>query len=281
MPAGSQLFVQLPAPAAIVDAFDIGRQGVAAADGPEESDYILAGRFTSRHLSYAWVRPSVKKSDRRKTGLPLRTRWTRGRDPIPQLRDAVAQLRRIHSWNILESPPAMRFPYRLAIRRAHGGELARGSVIGDEAYELVLQVRTMPLPANVPARFIYAFAIDSCGKSTLLFPPSSSGSVENHLPPSPPPTEIDLGETSAFEAARPYGVDTYFLLSTDEPLPDPSILDWDGVRAPASTAPQPLQQFLALTASGTRSGSLLTPASWSIEKAVYESLAPRTTKSRR
>jgi hypothetical protein len=101
------------------------------------------------------------------------------------------------------------------------------------------------------------------------------------LPPSPPPTEIDLGETSAFEAARPYGVDTYFLLSTDEPLPDPSILDWDGVRAPASTAPQQLQQLLALTASGTRSGSLLTPASWSIEKAVYESLAPRTTKSRR
>jgi caspase domain-containing protein len=279
MPAGSQLFVQLPAPAATVDALDIGRQGVAAADGAEDADYILAGRFTSHHLSYAWVRPSVKKSDRRKTGLPLRTKWIRGRDPTPMLRDAVAQLRRIHSWNMLESPPAMRFPYQLAIRRAHGGDLARGSVIGEEAYELVLQVRTMPLPANVPARYIYAFAIDSCGKSTLLFPPAGSGSVENRFPQSPPPTEIDLGDTSAFEAARPYGIDTYFLLSTDEPLPDPSILEWDGVRG-TSAGRNALEQLLTLTASGTRSASLLTPASWSIEKSVYESLAPHTTKSR-
>jgi hypothetical protein len=279
---GETLFVQFPVPVALIDALAV--DGVEKAARPEEADYVLVGRFTGRHLSFAWLRPSVKTSDRRKTGLPLRTAWVaerrnkkRLRDTAPFLREALLRLRKIHGWLLLESPPGDRFPYQLAARRARDGTLARAdAIIGDEKYELVLRVISLPLPAKIPKRYIYAFVIDSSGKSTLLFPPPGSGSVENHFQPSGADTEIALGEESAFEASAPYGVDTYFLLTTEEPLPDPSILEWDGVRA---VKPQtPLETLLMQTSAGTRSISIATPSRWSIAKTIYESLPPHTTK---
>ena len=279
---GSTLFVQFPAPGALVDR--IAAEGVEQAT-PEDADYVLAGRFTGHHLSYAWVRPSVKKSDRRKTGLPLRTSWiaerknnSRMRDVAPTLRSALLTLRRIHGWQLSESPPSDRFPYQLAARRARDGMLVTdgGAIIGGDKYELVLRVRSQPLPANIPKRYVYAFVVDSNGKSTLLFPPPSAGSVENHLQPAATETEIALGEPSAFAASPPYGVDTYFLLTTEVPLPNPSILEWDGVRAPDALTP--LEQLLL---QPTRALGVAVPTKWSIVRTTFESLAPHATKAAR
>jgi caspase domain-containing protein len=277
---GSTLFVQFPAPGALVDR--IAAEGVEQAATADEADYVLAGRFTGRHLSYAWIRPSVKKSDRRKTGLPLRTAWiaerknnSRLRDTAPTLRAALLTLRRIHGWQLIESPPSDRFPYQLAARRARDGMLVTdgGAIIGGEKYELVLRVISQPLPAHIPKRYLYAFVIDSNGRSTLLFPPPSAGSVENHFQPTD--TEIALGEPSAFAAGPPYGIDTYFLLTTEEPLPNPNILEWDGVRAPE--AHTPLEQILL---QPTRALGVAVPTKWSIIKTTFESLAPHAKAAR-
>jgi hypothetical protein len=275
---GSTLFVQFPAPGALVDI--IAAEGVEQAATPEDADYVLTGRFTGRHLSYSWVRPSVKKSDRRKTGLPLRTAWiaerknnSRLRDTAPTLHAALLTLRRIHGWQTIESPPSDRFPYQLAARRARDGMLVTdgGAIIGGEKYEFVLRVLSQPLPAHIPKRYVYAFVVDSNGKSTLLFPPPSAGSVENHFQPAATDTEIALGDASAFGASPPYGVDTYFLLTTEEPLPNPTILEWDGVRAPEALTP--LEQLLL---QPTRAIGAAVPTKWSIIRTTFESLAPHT-----
>ena len=285
LPAGSSLFVQFAAPVALIEAIGTDKQGVACTDRPEAADYVLVGRYTTHHLSYAWLRPGVKRSDRRKTGLPLRTKWIPQRrndeafrNTAPLLRDLIAPLRKVHAWNILDSPSGARYPYEIAIRRARDGEMARDSVTGGEKYVLVLRVRSLPMPQHVPQRYIYAFVVDSNGKSTLLFPPPESGSVENRFPLLAPDDEIELGDVSAFEAAAPYGVDTYFLLSTDEPLPDPMILEWDGVRGPRNQQPTPLEEILQLTSSGRRSISLPTPLSWSVDKTFYESMPARAQR---
>lgn len=279
---GSTLFVQFPAPAALVD--HIAAEGVEQAASPEVADYVLTGRFTGHHLSYAWVRPSVKRSDRRNTGLPLRTAWiserknnSRLRDTAPTLHAALLTLRRIHGWQLIESPPSDRFPYQLAARRARDGMLvtAGGSIIGSEKYEPVLRVLSQPLPAHIPKRYVYAFVVDSNGKSTLLFPPSSAGSVENHFQPAATETEIPLGGPSAFTASPPYGVDTYFLLTTEEPLPNPTILEWDGVRAPGALTP--LEQLLL---QPTRAIEVAVPVKWSIVRTTFESLAPHAKAAR-
>ena len=101
---------------------------------------------------------------------------------------------------------------------------------------------------QTPARYYYVFAIDSHGKSYLVFP--KSGSVENRFSGKEP--EIALGAPSAFSVLPPYGNDMFVLLSTEEPLPNPSILEWDGIRSARKL--------------------LTTP--WSIERLTLPSAAP-------
>lgn len=287
IPAGSSLFVQFPVPSALIDGIAIGpgtdREGIVQSAQAIGADYVLAGRYvpSSRRLEYAWVRPGVKSADRHKTGLPIRTDWVFEnerdqtlRDSVVSLREDLLRLRRIHGWLLLTSPGESRFPYRLGVRRRRDARFVKGPpfVSGDESYELVLQ--TASPTAHIAPRYVYVFIIDSYGKSFLAYP--RWGSVENRLPaPGRAPAEIPLGDAGSFNVLPPYGIDTYFLLTTEVPLTDPWILEWDGVRSRSVESPAPLEELLMLTASGTRAGKLVTPAGWSLDKYVFESLPPR------
>jgi hypothetical protein len=302
MTPGSTLFVQLPAPAAVVDNISVGpgtdREGIAPVEDADEADYILIGRFTGRILEYAWMRPAIRKMDRRKCGLPVHSHWntlssavsqaeTSQRDLILSLRDDVLRLRKIRAWHLLESPPESRSPYHLAIRREKDGEIVHDAVMGGEQYSLLLRAQT-PMPARVAPRFVYVFCIDSFGKSVLLFPSGAMGSVENHLPLAPqpgdmtayPPAEIALAGSS-MRVQAPYGVDTYLLLTTDEPLPNPEILQWDGVRGALGEQHTALEELIVLTGDESRSVLSVTPASWSLERLVCESVPQRTSKRKK
>ena len=236
VPRGASLFVQFPPPASLAREFPA--DGIIAAARPEEADYILVGRYAARTLSYAWVRPGTRPADAAKSGLPSRTAWTTS---AATLRQAVLRVRRIHAWLILESPPGARAPYRLALKRTNGAAVTGNTLIGGEHYRLALR----PAPVrSTGRRFVYGFVIDSDGAGTLLFP--HGGSVENDVAGEPP----DLVE---FAVGPPYGLDTYVLLITDEPLPNPWVLTWEGVR-----------------------GSVLaTTSAWTIERAIFESVPPR------
>ena len=292
LPTASSLFVQLPAPAALLEGLDVSiRDGIDPTTRAEEADYILVGRLSNGRLEYAWMRPSMKASDRRAVALPVRTAWIADtpRNSAATLSDAVVRLRKIQAWNDLDSPPEARFPYRFSLRRerddAWAGECV---VIGGEKYEIVLRAKT-PLPAHIRPRYVYGFTIDSHGQSILLYP--RSGSVENRFPlpapkqtapkqiAPPPPTEIPLGVAGTFEVTPPYGVDTYFLLTTDEPLPNPWILEWDGVRALLPRPRTALEEVLLLTASGRRGRMRPTLSTWSIERAFFQSVPPRQAKN--
>jgi hypothetical protein len=228
---GSSLFVQFPPPAGVAT------EGVAVVVArPEDADYVLAGRYVSGTLSYAWVRPAMRRADRRRSGLPVRTAWVRS---ATALHEAVLGLRRIHAWLVLESPPRTPSPCRLALRR-NGAFVEDGTLLGDQQYELVLRAIE---PAQRP-RYVYVFVIDSDGAGTLLYP--LDGSVENRF-------SVAESVLGSFAVAPPYGIDTYVLLTTEEPLPSPWILTWEGVRGElqATTAP------------------------WSIERLFFESVPPR------
>lgn len=238
IPRSSSVFVQLPAAAMQIE------PGIELASSVETADYVLVGRYSAGKVSYAWVRPLARATDR--GGMPARTAWT---PQIDKLAEAARQLRRIHGWLHLQSPPATAFPYRLAVQRNRDRAIVTGPLIKGERYSIVL--RAASRPAEVPPRFVYVFTVDGHGRSILLYP--RTGSVENRVPPPSRPASIPLGEASAFDVAPPLGTDTYFLLSTDEPLPNPWILEWDGVRVP---------RFASL-------------AAWSVEKVVFESVQSR------
>jgi uncharacterized caspase-like protein len=291
--AGSSLFVQLPAPAPLISGitsgFDTSAQNIDRVKSPGEADYVLAGRYakSSRSIEYAWVRPGMRAQDRRKTGFPARTDWIAAnerhpamRNAVSSLRDAAMRLRRIHGWLALDSPPHTRSPYRLALRRLRDGRLLTDRIVtGGDSYEIVLRAAS-PL-GRVARRYVYVFVIDSHGKSFLVFP-QTTGSVENRFPlGSSAPSEIPLGQAGSFRVTKPYGMDTWFLLTTEVPLSYPWILEWDGVRTRSPESPTPLEQLLMLTAAGERSGLLVSPENWSIEKLVLESVPPRESARRR
>jgi hypothetical protein len=280
------LFVQLPAPAQLVD--EIGSvDGVEITDDSRAADYVLTGRLAHDGVEYAWVRPSVTAADRTRSILPLRSAWIDGERAFA-LRDSIVQLRRVQGWQELRSPAASAPPYRLAVRRAVDGALVDdGRLLGSTRYELVLRERRRTSDEPVFARYVYAFVIDSDGSSVLLFPSPETGSVENLLPvtltPAQPlrqaPAEIRLVGARPFVIGEPYGLDTYFLLSTGEPLPSLASLEWRGVRAASagSARKSPIEELLAQTLAGTRGPDepIRTPPDWSIDKVIFESVSPR------
>jgi hypothetical protein len=233
LPRRSSVFVQFPPPALK----ELSADGIAAAARAEDADYVLVGRFSAGELSYAWVRPAATRADDAGSALPPRTAWTTS---AAKLRESVIRLRRIHAWLLLESPPGVRPPYRMVLERADGTAVTGNTLTGGEHYTLAL------VPTRVRAagrRFVYAFVIDSDGTGTLLFP--RDGSVENDVTGGAP-------ELTKFAVGPPYGIDTYVLLITDEPLPNPWVLTWEGIRA-----------------------GLLASSEWTIERAVFRSVRPR------
>lgn len=135
------------------------------------------------------------------------------------------------SWDHIEPTTETPAPYRLELRPARAG----GAL-----HDLILRPDS-PLPASVPPRHYYVLRIDGKGRSVLVYP--RSGSVENRFPLGEPAPELVLGSV---EIARR---ETFFLLSTEEPLPNPWILESVmPARPPAAAA-----------------------AGWSLEKVVYDS----------
>ncbi len=279
IPRGASLFVQIPASPALVKAIDIGpgtdRASIESVARPEDADYVLAGRLHRDELEYAWVRPSMTSRDQGRTPLPIRTAWHAGTEADCAgyaLQDAAVRLRRIQGWQHLEGPAGAEAPYVLTILRQNDGAPARNALTGGEQYALALQ----PRGSALESRFIYVFTIDSHGTSILLFP--LSGSVENRINGGPCGDDVRLD--ARFDIAEPYGTDTYFLLTTDEPLPDPWILEWNGVRGGSAPA-TPLEELLAGTGSATRSVRVVrTPATWSLERLLVESVPPRRARER-
>lgn len=277
LPRDATLFVQVPVASRIAAAIEASNRETGSTivfvDDPDDSDYILTGRIAEGSPEYAWVRPGVAAKNGRRSGLPPRTTWqTADDDSALLLHDTLQRLRRIHGWELLESPPSSTYPYVLTIHHARDGALVDNGILrGGEDYRLSLRARTASV-ADVRRRYVYAFLIDSWGRSILLYPASS---VENRFPldPSKPPAEIAL--PASFEASPPFGIDSYFLLSTDQPLPNPWVLEWDGVRARTRDASTPLEALLA-TVGEDRSGERnVTSAEWSIERITIESVAPR------
>jgi Caspase domain len=307
LPSGkTKIFVNLPLPkeaGAGVAALTGGPSPVRAVTSIREANYLLVGRATPNGIDYAWLLPGASKDSpaaaAKKSGaesaalaappdssLPPETRWVPAQSgsktfetAIVELTELAGNLSRINGWLALPSPADDGgFPYHLVLYESKNPDATTPvtTTIGDgRSYGLALRADPSELKHFVGPRRVYIFVIDSDGNGVPVFPNLDMGDVEN-VHPTPAethdgiPTEIKLGPVDLFTVSKPFGTDTYFMLTT---APQDAInlasLNWEGVRGAQRGAESPLDQLLSSV--GTRSPRPVTPASWSITKLAIHS----------
>jgi hypothetical protein len=255
---------------------------VESAQDRSVAHYHLMGRSKDGRLMYAWVRPWLAGES--ETTLPARTDWIAFTEPVECTTDTLqtyaVRLGRIRAWLELEGPPGMRpFPYQLSLKRSGTNEyLTGGSVFDGESFQLALQRNTARVRKG-RSHYVYVFALDNQGKSQLLFPRHAA--VENRFPPEQDPRakqeHYDLAG-AAFSIGPPFGTDTFILIATAEQLPDPTVLNSEGVRTrSASPGGVSLQDLLANVGARTRTVNRRpVPTDWSIQKISVQSAPKRT-----
>jgi hypothetical protein len=260
--------------------------------------YWLCGRWNGTAAEYAWVLPDATEDSVRalsgQLALPLRSDWIASGSSDAEIQSAASSLSgkarllaRIRAWLTLESPPGQEsFPYQLAFRNVDTGEFhGAGDMREDEKYKIYLKADEPALRAakNLAPRWVYVFAIDHFGACTLLYPDPDRGNEGNRQPyaqvgeqPKFDPLIALPGRQYDFSIAEPFGVDSYFLLTTQDPI-DPAALTSEGVRTRGGTrgAPaDPLSEMLSELNTGTRAAKRVeTPGTWSIDSLTIRSVA--------
>ncbi len=247
-----------------------------------DAQYWLCGRANGAALEYAWLLPDATDetaNQLKPLPLPSHSDWIAASADAPaSLTETSRALARIRGWLTLDSPPAQdSFPYHLAIRHAESGEFyAQGDVHNEQNFKLYLKADEVALKSskNLKRRWVYVFVIDSFGKIDLLYPEAGRGNEGNQQPYTMVNEQAKFDPLielpgAAFAISEPFGVDSYFMLTTQEAI-DPSVFTSEGVRTRGGSrggAPaDPLSQMLSDVSTGTRGAkAAATPGTWSIE----------------
>lgn len=301
--AAPSFFLSLPPTNELTSSLQLGTSSVNSAvevtSNRELADYLLVGRLNGKQLEYAWVLPNSTQDSNANSPNPVRTDWIGVGDTeksaqaaAVQLTENALRLARVHGWLNLSAPPgATEFPYKLALKRSDCAAgcrnyKAEGSVIEGEQYGAVLTADPNNLKPYIPPRWVYVFILDSWGRGQLLFPPVSAGNEEklNRLPVKLQdkwPEEISLSDPTALTVSCPFGVDTYILLTTNDPINDLSVFQFSGARSRGTgvhTGGNPLEDLLGSMSSNTRGGRIAVQANWSIQKLPLRSV-PKSSRS--
>jgi hypothetical protein len=241
--------------------------------------YVATGTAIPTGLAYAWYkRGDYDTGVQTPSGLgagcspvspmPLRTEWVKVESDTTTpsalsvgLTTSALLLARLNGWLHLESTVtgAQSFPYTLGLKRIADSQFAAdgGKTYQGERYSFTLNGSANTIDAE--PRWVYVLGIDCQGKGKLLWPRGPGGrfpTANGRLASIPLP-----GAT--VKITPPYGTDTYILLTTATPLPEPEVLSFDA--ATRGGNPSPLQSLLQQTNAGTRGNSEEAPTDWGVQ----------------
>ncbi len=290
----ASVFVHLPPCPSVVSRLrtsaEAGQSPVQIVGKESEAQYLLVGRWANGQIEYAWTARNATQLDLASTSsMPVRTNWCAVRststpDQVDLLQDSALRLAKVNGWMQLDPPPeSQRFPYHLVLRNVQSNQkVANGNTVHDgDTIQLSLEASPSDLEFGVARRYVYVFVIDSFGRSTLIVGANNTG---NFLPAVtlasdkiPPEIALHSDAGSDLHVSEPFGVDTYVLLTTKEPISDPSrVLAFDGVRAVpvtrGSSEESALSQLLSGLNAPTRGASLPTPVTWSLDRIALRSM---------
>ena len=298
LPAGARLWANLPPSRELAAKLVVaGNSSIQTATDLTGAHYALTGVLTPDGPAYAWFHKSELvagtppgRSDHSpgcssESQYPVRSDWVvTGDASVLQERAATLStfaslLAKVHGWLELANSPAgasSNSYYSLALFSSSGETLLASDETVHQGDLLKIGLRSSE--RVVEKRWVYILDIDCQGKGAVIYP---GNYAENQFP-----NAADNGRQFLLPGARtlrigpPYGIDTLVLLSTAQPLPDPDVLNFQGVasRGGAQHAESPLEKLLSRTSGGTRGSPGEVPTNWSIELSTIRSLPGELTK---
>lgn len=264
-------------------------------DHPAHANYVFAGRPGVSSVEYAWVLREAMSDAAIETQSPApeRSDWLGATESklfaASILSRDVNKLNVIWGWlNLLSPPDDGTFPYSFdgfenvvdGSRKYAGDTLTVGEqyrVVLSASFAEIEKARVKAMSKNAERRFLYLFVMDRSGNGYLLYPAAEYGNVENDVVMfSELEKEIRLPSKDGvlFEVAEPVGIDSFFLISSAQPIPQPGVFNFEGIRTrgPAAGEHTDLSRLFHALGAGTRGAKQPVPTSWSLERISVRSV---------
>jgi hypothetical protein len=292
----ARLWVDLPASRELAAGLELGdaNSEAQATQAIGEANYVLAGSMVKGDASYTWfhknefasgpIAATTAVTDHSPgcsttSPYPVRSDWVALADgattatAAQTLNTYATRLAKVHGWLQLSNNAAA------GAQESSFFKLAFLPVTGTNPIDIdhpVHENDRMRLALQSDGvvkepRWVYILDIDCHGKGSLIYPLNSS---ENQYPGEGDVDRQVLLRARPIVVTEPFGVDTMVLLTTAQPLPDPSVLNFEGVaRGAARGAKTPLEQLLSSASSGSRGGAEVeVPTTWGIETTTLRSI---------
>lgn len=285
----AKLWVDLPPSSELAAKLQLGDANSEAQPATTLADasYVLAGTLVKGDPGYTWFHknefatvphpsatPDHSPGCSTTSPYPVRSDWVPVADAATAptagltLSTYSTRLAKVHGWLQLANNPAAGASessfYKLAfVPMTTTDALDPGNPV-HEKDRVRLALQTTGVVKD--PRWVYILDIDCHGKGNLVYPQNSS---ENQYPgQGDVDTQIILRHAPTLVVGPPFGVDTMILLTTAQPLSDPSVLNFDGVaRGATRGATSPLAQLLSNTSGGSRGlgAEVEVPTNWGIQ----------------
>jgi hypothetical protein len=283
----ARLWVNVPPSREMVSKLSLADTNTVAqkAATMQDAAYVLAGSIDKGRATYTWFHKNEYSSVPKAPAEPDHSPGCSATSPYPVRADWVS------AGDDLGTTAASLNTYSARLAKVHGWlQLANNAAAGaseSNYFNLALVPMTTVTPIDMAhpvherdslrlalqsetdvkdARWIYVIDIDCHGKGSLIYPQNSS---ENQYPSAGDnDRELVLRHAPTLRVGAPFGVDTLVLLSTAQPLPDPAVLNFEGVtRGATRGVTSPLEQLLSGASSGTRGlgAEVEVPTNWGIQ----------------
>jgi hypothetical protein len=286
----ARVWVNLPVPQEVAGklALHDPQSAVQAAKELSGANYVLTGVLTADGPAYAWYHksefaagPRPNNTEDHSPGCsadspyPIRTDWTALGDGIAlskKLNDYAQRLGKVHGWLTLQDSAngeSAETYFKLALVHAADGSFLSQDQPAHQGDRIQMVLKSED--RVVDQRWVYVLDISCNGQGTLLYPIDYA---ENQFPNAAAnDRKFVLPHSLTLKVGPPYGVDTLIMLSTAQPLPDPSSLTFAGVSTRGSRGvDSPLQRLLSNASSSTRGLSEPIPTDWGITVTTLRSV---------
>ncbi len=288
-----KLYVSLPPYAGLraeIEKHYKDNTSVKIVSAPSNANYCLAGRVYENQVQYSFIMPGINSSDSAYLStMPIRTDFItmNGSNDtlyIDTLAEYTFKLAKIKIWLALSGPSdgASNFPFYLGLKNSKTNEIVTaGNVVEGETYGLVLVTdKANKTNWDGAKRYVYVFSINADGSTKLYY---GGKGVENKMPrlndDNEVPDYIPLGRQPLFKVTLTEGVDTYVILTSDEPITNPESLESVGVRSnalnrgEASRGRKSWSDMFKNAGNGVRGAGDIAPTNWSVVRVSVKSVA--------